>query len=94
MLDFAEFRNQARAEFPDLNVSVMMYEKETATGTDLVYYRLKATGMKIGAASLTAEGTSPAEAIAALIRLVGPARRAVRAAADAAMQARSHRIAA
>ncbi|MDF7815490.1 MULTISPECIES: hypothetical protein [Hymenobacter] len=91
MSDFADFRTQARAAFPDLNVSVMMYDKETATGSGLIYYRLKAAGMKIGAASLTAEATSPAEAIASMIRQVAQARRATRAAADAAMLARSQR---
>ena len=90
MSDFADFRTQARAAFPDLNVSVMMYDKETATGSGLIYYRLKAAGMKIGAASLTAEATSPAEAIASMIRQVAQARRATRA-ADAAMLARSQR---
>ena len=91
MCDFAAFRTQARAAFPDLNVSVMMYERETATSIGLIYYRLKAAGMKIGAASLTAEGTSPVEAVARMIQQVAQARRATRAAADAAKLARSQR---
>ncbi|QIL78405.1 hypothetical protein [Hymenobacter sp. HDW8] len=89
MSDFADFRTKARAAFPDLNVSVMLYDKETATVSGLIYYRLKAAGMKIGAAGLTAEATSPAEAITSMIRLVAQARRATRAAAEAAMHARS-----
>lgn len=94
MCDFQAFRNQARAAFPDLNISVMMYEKQTAKGSDLIYYRLSAAGMSIGPQRLTAEATSAEDAIAALVRQVAPARRAVRAAVQQAQLTRHQRQAA
>lgn len=62
MSDFHDFRNLARAAFSDLNVSVMMYEPQTARGGDLITYRLKANGPKLQQA-LTVEGPSAASAI-------------------------------
>lgn len=87
-VDFAEFRTQARAEFATLNISVMMYEIGNATSSGPTMYRLRAQGMAIGPAALSAEATSPSEAISALRKLVGAARRTHRAKREASAQAR------
>jgi hypothetical protein len=87
-VDFADFRTQARAEFATLNLSVMMYEVGHATDSRPIVYRLQAQGMAIGPAALSAEATSPSEAIKALRTLVIAARRTHRAKCDASAQAR------
>lgn len=89
MCDFTDFRNQARAAFRSLNVSVMMYDKQTATSSGVIYYRLEVAGMAIGAKNLTAEGVTPKEVIDAMIKKVAQARRNVRNAADDAALERS-----
>ena len=78
MSDFLDFSRAARAAFPSLHVSVMMYEKASARGGELLYYRLKVEGMALGTEALTATDTSAEQVINTMIGQVGRARRLVR----------------
>ena len=75
MCDFTAFRNKARATFPDLIVSVMMFEKGNGRGVELTMYRVKVAGMSIGA-DLTSQGVRSEDVLSGLVRQVGAARRA------------------
>lgn len=77
MCDFANFRSQARQAFSTLIVSVLMFEKGSGRGGEVTYYRVKVAGMAIGPDPLSATATSAQDAIDALIRQVGQARRQV-----------------
>ncbi len=87
MCDYFAFRDKARATFPGLIVSVMMFEKGSGKGGEVTMYRVKAAGMAIGE-DLTSEGACADEVLTAMVRKVGAARRAVKEAANARALAR------
>lgn len=87
MCDFAAFRNKANAAFPDLIVSVLMFERGRSRSVPVTMYRVKVAGMAIGA-DLASQGESVAEVLASLARLVGAARREKKEADQARMIAR------
>jgi hypothetical protein len=91
MCEFIPFRNRARQEFPDLIVSVHMFEQGSGGGGEVIQYQVDVAGQPIGTAPLSATATSVDDVIKALIKLVAPARRAVRQARDAGQRARSAR---
>ena len=76
MTDFVDFRNTARATFPNLSVSVLMYEKDDAMGGNLIYWRLSVQGMALGAEGVKVEAASASAVIQSAIRQVGRARTA------------------
>lgn len=75
MSDFQDFARLARAAFPKLNISVLMYEPQTAAGIHTVRHRLKANGPGLGA-EVTTEADTAAGAVDALRAAVRTARRA------------------
>ncbi|MDF7815335.1 hypothetical protein [Hymenobacter sp. YC55] len=87
MCDFFAFRDNAKAAFSTLIVSVMMYEKGSGMGGEIVMYRVKVAGMAIGE-DLTSEGPNPEEVLTNLRRKVGAARRVKKAADNARELAR------
>ena len=87
MYSFSDFCKQARAAFPDLIVSVRMYERGSGTGGEVTMYRLSAQGQNIGAATLTADADTQPEVIKSLSCQVGQARRQVQAQRKAQQQA-------
>lgn len=91
MCEFKTFRTQARQAFPDLLVTVTMFEEASGVGGEITYYQLTAKGLPIGAATPTAKATTADDAIKALIRLVAPARRAARTARENGLRERSRR---
>lgn len=81
MCDFFAFRAKANATFPDLIVSVMMFEEGKGKSLPVTMYRMKVAGMAIGD-TLTSQGASAEEVLKALVRRVGAARRAKKEAAN------------
>lgn len=77
MCDYADFRSKAREAFSTLIVSVLMFEEGSGRGGEVTYYRVKVAGQAIGPDALTATAASAQDAIDALIRKVGQARRQV-----------------
>lgn len=75
MSEFAVFARLARATCPKLNVSVLMYEQQSAKGLHNIRYRLKANGPGL-AQEITAEADNPVGAITELRAKVREARRA------------------
>lgn len=75
MCDFAAFRSKANATFPDLIVSVMMFEEGKGKSVPVTMYRVKVAGMAIGD-NLTSQAASVEGVLGALVRKVGAARRA------------------
>lgn len=76
MTDFVDFRNHARATFPNLSVSVLIYEKDDAMGGNLIYWRLSVQGMSLGAEAVKVEATSAEAVLRSAIRQVARARTA------------------
>lgn len=82
MCDYFAFRDKARAMFPGLIISVMMFEQGSGKGGEVTMYRVKAAGMSIGS-DLSAQGANDEEVLTAMVRKVGAARRAKKAADNA-----------
>ncbi|MGI4884254.1 MAG: hypothetical protein ACRYFR_04775 [Janthinobacterium lividum] len=70
MSDFRDFANLARAAFPKLNISVLMFERQTAKGIHTVRHRLRANGPGLLAAVVSEADT----ATQALVDLQGAVR--------------------
>jgi hypothetical protein len=87
MCDYFAFRTKAIATFPDLIVSVMMFDKGSGKDVSLTMYRVKVAGMAIGA-DLSSQGASAEEVLTELVRQVGKARRAKKEADRARQLAR------
>ncbi len=78
MIDFADFRDTARAAFASLHISACLYEKDSARGGFTTRYRLQATGPGLHGRTLKAEADTQTGAIAELRRQVAAARQQVR----------------
>ena len=82
MLDYFAFRDLARATFPSLIVSTMMYEKGSGAGGEVTMYRVKVSGQGIGEA-LATDGLDGQLVLDEMVRLVGISRGTVQRARHA-----------
>lgn len=87
MLDFFAFRDKARAAFPSLIVSVLMWEKGSGAGGEVTMYKVKVSGQGIGG-EFSSQGTDAEEALIDLIQKVAGGRAVVRVAKTAWQQSR------
>ena len=90
MLDYFAFRNKATATFPNLVVSVMMYERGSGLGGEVTMYRVKVAGMAIGE-DVKSEGADAETVLREAVRRVSVARKAVKQAQWDKMVARHNR---